>query len=89
MTKGVIVGISASLVLFAIGAFLDFAVDVTTSGLNLHAVGVILMVVGSIGFLLSLIFWSSWGGFGLRRTYISDASSPVVRGRVVRDEEVV
>jgi hypothetical protein len=27
-------------------------------------VGVILMVVGILGLLLSLIFWSTWGGFG-------------------------
>jgi len=25
---------------------------------------VILLVVGAIGVVLSLIFWSSWGGFG-------------------------
>jgi hypothetical protein len=27
-------------------------------------VGVILMVVGFAGGLISLVFWSSWGGFG-------------------------
>ncbi len=27
-------------------------------------VGVILMIVGAIGLLVSLVFWSSWGGFG-------------------------
>lgn len=81
-------GISTSIIIFAVGAVLDFAVNFTTKGLNLHAVGVILMVVGGIGFLLSVIFWSSWGGFGSRRTYVTDAS-PALRRRVVRDEEVV
>jgi hypothetical protein len=57
-------GIGASLVLFAIGAILRFAVTVTTPGFNVHTIGVILMIVGGIGFLISLAFWSSWGGFG-------------------------
>jgi hypothetical protein len=33
------------------------------SGLSIHTVGVILMVVGAVGLVLSIIFWSSWGGF--------------------------
>jgi hypothetical protein len=57
-------GIGTSLVLFAVGAVLRFAVSVTTTGFNIHAIGIILMIVGAIGFLLSLAFWSSWGGFG-------------------------
>jgi hypothetical protein len=57
-------GISASLVLSAVGAILIWAVDTTSSGFNIHTAGVILLVVGIIGFLISLMFWSSWGGFG-------------------------
>jgi len=36
--------------------------------IDLNTVGVILMVVGAIGLVLSLVFWSSWGGFGGTRT---------------------
>jgi len=57
------VGIGTSLVIFAVGAILRFAVTVATRGFNVHTVGVILMIVGAVGFLLSLAFWSSWGGF--------------------------
>jgi hypothetical protein len=57
-------GLGTSLVLIAIGAILDFAVNVNTPGFNVHTVGVVLMVVGAVGVLLSLVFWSSWGGFG-------------------------
>ena len=57
-------GIGVSLVLVAAGAILTWAVDATVSGLDIHTVGVILMVVGAIGFVLSLVFWSTWGGFG-------------------------
>jgi len=57
-------GIGVSIFLIAVGAILAFAVDVTTSGVDINMVGVILMIVGGIGLLLSLLFWSSWGGFG-------------------------
>jgi hypothetical protein len=43
---------------------LTWAVTATTSGIDINTVGVILMVVGAAGLLLSLMFWSSWGGFG-------------------------
>jgi len=57
-------GIGISLLLIAAGAILVWAVDVTVSGLELTTIGWILLAVGAIGALLSLIFWSSWGGVG-------------------------
>ena len=61
-------GIGASLFLLAIGAVLTFALGESTVGsLNLDTVGIILMIVGAIGILLSMMFWSSWGGPGGRR----------------------
>jgi hypothetical protein len=57
-------GIGVSLLLAAAGAVLIWAVDAEVSGLDLTTVGVILLVVGIAGALLSLVFWSSWGGFG-------------------------
>jgi hypothetical protein len=69
-------GIGVSLILVAAGAILTWAVNATVSGLNIHTIGVILMVVGVVGLLISLMFWSSWGGFGnasgTRRTTIVD-----------------
>ena len=59
-------GMGVSLLLVAIGAVLAFAVHVTGSGFNIHTIGIILLVVGAIGALTSMIFWSSWGGFGGR-----------------------
>ena len=47
-------GISASLLLSAVVAILLWAVDVTASGINVHMIGAILLVVGIIGFVLSL-----------------------------------
>ena len=57
-------GISLSLFFIAVGAVLAWAVDAEVSGIDITAVGVILLVVGIIGFITSLVFWSSWGGFG-------------------------
>jgi hypothetical protein len=57
-------GLGTSLLLFAVGAILRFAVTVTTTGFNLHTIGLILMIVGVAGLLLSALFWNTWGGFG-------------------------
>jgi hypothetical protein len=57
-------GLGVSLILIAAGAILAWAVHVTTNGVNLHTIGYILLVVGIVGALLSLVFWSSWAGPG-------------------------
>ncbi|WP_249018640.1 hypothetical protein [Conexibacter sp. S30A1] len=49
-------GLGVSLVLMAIGAILRWAISVTTAGVNIHTVGLILLVVGAIGFVIS-VFW--------------------------------
>lgn len=59
-------GISLSIFLIAIGAILAWAVSAEVSGIDVQVAGVILLVVGVLGFLASLVFWSSWGGFGGR-----------------------
>ena len=58
-------GIGVSLVLIAAGAILTWAVNASVSGIELQTIGVILMVVGIVGLLLSMLFWSSLG-FGTR-----------------------
>jgi type IV secretory pathway VirB3-like protein len=68
-------GIGVSLILIAAGAILTWAIHVSSSGFNIHTIGIILMVVGAIGIILSLMFWSSWGGWGgarRRTTYVED-----------------
>jgi hypothetical protein len=57
-------GVGVSLILIAVGAVLAWAVDVSTSGFNVNTVGYILLIVGIIGLVLSLVFWSSWAGPG-------------------------
>jgi hypothetical protein len=95
-------GIAVSLLLIAFGAILTWAVNKEPSGLDLDAVGVILMIVGLVGFVLSLVWWQSWwgGGYFRRRTAYADprydydarpgGAPPASYGRraVVEEEEV-
>lgn len=69
-------GIGAGLFLIALGAIFAFAVTVDLSGINLHAVGWILMFVGAFGIVLSVFYW------GPRKR----ASSLTVRDRVYTDD---
>jgi hypothetical protein len=71
-------GIGVSLILIAAGAILAWAVNATVSGLDINTIGYILIVVGAIGLVLSLMFWSSWGGVGgtRRRTTVVDDGPP-------------
>jgi hypothetical protein len=72
-------GLGVGLFLIAIGAILAWAVNVNTSGFDINTIGYILLVVGAVGVLLSLIFWSSWAGPGYwsrRRTYADEGPPP-------------
>jgi uncharacterized membrane protein YidH (DUF202 family) len=53
-------GIGTSIFLIAVGAILKFAVHTSVSGVSLQTIGVILMVVGVLGLVLSLFWLSSW-----------------------------
>ena len=65
-------GIGVSIFLFAVGAILAFAVETNTRGIDLNAVGLILMIVGAIGLLLSMLFWSEWSPYRRRQTIVED-----------------
>ena len=79
-------GIGVSLILIAVGAILTWAVETSVSGLDVNAVGVILMIVGLVGLVLSLAFWSTWWGPGyFRHTVVSDPNRR--RRRVVVEQD--
>jgi hypothetical protein len=72
-------GLGVSLILIAVGAVLTWAVNVDTNGFDVNTVGVILLIVGVIGAILSMIFWSTWAGpgyFSRRRTYVDEGPPP-------------
>ncbi len=53
-------GLGTSIVLIAIGAILRFAVTVTTHGFNIHTMGVILMIVGVVGLIITVLWMTMW-----------------------------
>lgn len=52
-------GIGGSLFLVALGAILYWAVTVEAEGFNLNTIGLILMIVGVVGLILTLIMTAS------------------------------
>ena len=55
-------GIGVSIFLIAVGAILSFAVNAEAEGFNINTVGLILMVVGAIGLLVSMLVFGPRGG---------------------------
>ena len=92
-------GLGVGIFLIAIGAILAFAVSATTSGVDIHTVGWILMGVGLAGILLDMLWLQSWNAwragpaYARRATYVEDAPPAAYprrtwgRRRVVTHEE--
>jgi hypothetical protein len=83
-------GTGVSIFLIAVGAILAFAVDATAQGVDLDAIGVILMLVGTLGLLFTLVLWDEWRPSSRRRDYVDNdvivTEDPLVveEGPVVR-----
>ena len=71
-------GIGTSIFLIAVGAILKFAVNAEVSGLEISTIGVILMVVGVVGLVISIFLMSQASRRGEVVT-----ERPVVRERDV------
>ena len=71
-------GIGTSIFLIAVGAILTFAVNASVEGIEIATVGVILMIVGVIGLLISLMFLAR-----------ADRGAVVTRDRVVERDPYV
>jgi hypothetical protein len=76
-TEGRHMGLGVGIFLAAVGAVLAFAVTDNVSGVDIKTVGWILLIVGIVGIVLSMIFWSSWAGPGYwssrrRTTYVDE-----------------
>jgi hypothetical protein len=72
-------GIGTSLFLVAVGAILRFAVTVSAKGFNVHSIGVILMVVGIVGLLISLLWMTAWSERRRRDGVVYDDAPPARR----------
>jgi hypothetical protein len=73
-------GIGAGLFLIAVGAILRFAVTVTTKGVNLNTIGVILMIAGAAGVLLDVVIFMP-----RRRTVTTTAAAPSAQQSYVQE----
>jgi hypothetical protein len=71
-------GIGTSIFLIAVGAILKYAVTAHASGVNINTVGVILMIAGVVGLLVSLFWMTVWAD---RRRRVG--AEPVAERRVV------
>jgi hypothetical protein len=83
-------GVGFGLVLVAAGAILTWAVNATVSGLDINAVGVILLVLGIVLVVLDMLWWQSWQAGPWRRTAYVDTVAPAAPAgnrRVVVEEE--
>jgi len=73
-------GVGVSLILIAAGAILVWGITGSVSGVNEHAIGWILMIVGAVGLVISMVFWSTWAGPGYwarrRGGYVDEAPPP-------------
>ena len=69
-------GLGVSIFLIAVGLILALAVHHPTTGVDINTIGWILTIVGILGLVLSMIFWSSWAGPGYftrrRATYVDE-----------------
>jgi hypothetical protein len=86
-------GIAVSILLIAVGAILTWGVTAEAEGLDVNNIGVILLIVGLLGLVISMIFWSSWGGIHRRTAYVEGGPvrtvSPRRRETVIEEEDVV
>lgn len=52
--------LGTSIFLIAVGAILRYAVTKSVEGINLQTVGLILMIVGIVGLVLSVVYMAAW-----------------------------
>jgi hypothetical protein len=76
-------GIVVSMLMIAGGAIMRFAVTAEGNGFNVGTAGMVLMVVGIIGAVLSIAYWASWGGFTRpgQPSMVASTTDTVVRQR--------
>lgn len=71
-------GFILSLALITGGAVLRWAVTTSADGIDLAMVGLILIIIGVVGFILATISWLGWWNFSGRRTVTTTASPRTV-----------
>jgi hypothetical protein len=82
-------GIGAGIFLIAVGAILTFAVHTTVNGISIQAVGVILMIAGALGLIVTMtIFAPRRRTSVVEERYAATPVDPAVRETVVERHDV-
>ena len=68
--------LGTALFLIAVGAILRFAITASAHGVNIQTIGVILMIVGGVGLVISLFWMSVWAD---RRRRADTTAAPYAR----------
>lgn len=68
--------------MIAVGAILRYAVTATVEGIDLHVVGLVLMIIGIVGLVLSLLWFGVWA----RRREVPPLERPPERE--IRDRDI-
>ncbi len=82
-------GIGTSIFLIAVGAILRYAITTNVEGVDLDVVGLILMLVGVVGLVLSFLWMTMWAD--RRRGVVGERAvvrEPVAEREVVERRDV-
>ncbi len=81
-------GIGINSFIMAVGAILTFAVNATVAGLNIKVVGVILMIAGAVGLILTLVVFAPRRRLAVTEHNRARVVSPVATSSTVTTEDV-
>src|ERR1035437_7933895 len=85
--EGNIMGIGINSFIMAVGAILTFAVNATVAGLNIKVVGVILMIAGAVGLILTLVVFAPRRRLAVTETTRARIVSPLAASSTVTTED--
>jgi uncharacterized membrane protein len=81
-------GIGINSFLMAVGAILTFAVKATVAGVDIKVVGVILMIAGAVGLILTLAIFAPRRRLAVTETNRARTVSPGATSSTVTTEDV-
>lgn len=81
-------GMGVSAVAIITGVIMRYAVAVQTTGFNLHKIGVILIIAGAVGFVISSILFASTRGAVVGTTHTMHSETRDSSGNAVIQDRV-
>ena len=81
-------GMGVSAVAIIAGVIMRYAIAVQTTGFNLHKVGIILIIAGAIGFVISTILFASTRGAAVGTTHTMHSETRDSNGNSVVQDRI-